>query len=79
MKDSYPPAEQPPTLVRTMSPAGVLSLCAMKTKIKAHTPTRREVSIMARCTCGGARGKKDVGKEGEEKEEWREGGKCSWG
>ena len=46
---SFLVAKQPATLVRTMSPAGVLSLCAMNIKMKAHTPTRREVSIRARC------------------------------
>ena len=67
---SFLVAKQPATLVRTMSPAGVLSLCAMNIKMKAHTPTRREVSIRARCACGGWRGKKEVG-EGNtwEKEE----------
>ena len=66
---------EPATLVRTMSPAGVLSLCAMKIKIKAHTPTRREVSIRARCTCGGNREIEEVGRpEGMwEKEEWKKG------
>ena len=30
-------------------------MCAMNIKMKAHTPTRREVSIRARCACRGSR------------------------
>ena len=68
---SFLVANQPATLVRTMSPAGVLSLCAMNIKMKAHTPTRREVSIRARCTCRGRRGKKVEKGCMREKEEWK--------